>query len=36
MQFRLLEAGSKPIFWSHPGIGPGLAGDEKRLDQLRR
>jgi hypothetical protein len=28
MQFRLLEAGSKPIFWSHPGIGPALAADE--------
>jgi len=28
MEFRLLDAGSKPIFWSHPGIGPALAPDE--------
>ena len=28
MQFRLLDAGSKPIFWSHPTLGPALAPDE--------
>jgi hypothetical protein len=28
MQFRLLDGGSPPIFWSHPAIGPALAGDE--------
>jgi hypothetical protein len=28
MQFRLLEAGSKPIFWGHPALGPALAPDE--------
>src|SRR4029079_11891010 len=28
MEFRLLDAGSKPIFWSHPGIGPPLGPDE--------
>jgi hypothetical protein len=28
MQFRLLEDGAKSIFWSHPAIGPALAGDE--------
>jgi len=27
MEFRLLEAGSRSIFWSHPGIGPALAPD---------